>query len=409
MRYSIFNTTIDKGEYLILYNSLSGALLKLSKKKIDDAKDILIQKGFLVEDNENEVLSYKYIYYNQIFSKKSLDITIAPTTDCNLCCPYCFEEGNKHKEYMDDITLNAIAKYIISKKERTIELTWFGGEPLLCYDKIVKLNDLLISNNVSFTTSIITNGTLFTDDKIKLLNQLNIQQIQITLDGEQENHDKKRFFRKNQQGTYTLILSNIEKILKNTSITLFLKINVDKENLVSCKELMEFLHEKFQEYLNNGTLKISSNYIRNITNFEGCEKCITKEEYLNFYTKVEHNQLSIPQLCLPCPLRVQSHIVIGPDGSIYKCLEFIGNKAKSIGNINSFSISVSKLAKYALKYEPFEDPECQKCSILPICGGGCPNERELKAFGKRESICPSIKKEFATILENVLKEEERKS
>lgn len=409
MRYSIFNTTIDKGEYLILYNSLSGALLKLSKKKIDDAKDILIQKGFLVEDNENEVLSYKYIYYNRIFSKKSLDITIAPTTDCNLCCPYCFEEGNKHKEYMDDITLNAIAKYIISKKERTIELTWFGGEPLLCYDKIVKLNDLLISNNVSFTTSIITNGTLFTDDKIKLLNQLNIQQIQITLDGEQENHDKKRFFRKNQQGTYTLILSNIEKILKNTSITLFLKINVDKENLVSCKELMEFLHEKFQEYLNNGTLKISSNYIRNITNFEGCEKCITEEEYLNFYTKVEHNQLSIPQLCLPCPLRVQSHIVIGPDGSIYKCLEFIGNKAKSIGNINSFSISVSKLAKYALKYEPFEDPECQKCSILPICGGGCPNERELKAFGKRESICPSIKKEFATILENVLKEEERKS
>ncbi|TCO94382.1 uncharacterized protein EV202_10581 [Bacteroides heparinolyticus] len=409
MRYSIFNTTIDKGEYLILYNSLSGALLKLSKKKIDDAKDILIQKGFLVEDNENEVLSYKYIYYNQIFSKKSLDITIAPTTDCNLCCPYCFEEGNKHKEYMDDITLNAIAKYIISKKERTIELTWFGGEPLLCYDKIVKLNDLLISNNVSFTTSIITNGTLFTDDKIKLLNQLNIQQIQITLDGEQENHDKKRFFRKNQQGTYTLILSNIEKILKNTSITLFLKINVDKENLVSCKELMEFLHEKIQEYLNNGTLKISSNYIRNITNFEGCEKCITEEEYLNFYTKVEHNQLSIPQLCLPCPLRVQSHIVIGPDGSIYKCLEFIGNKAKSIGNINSFSISVSKLAKYALKYEPFEDPECQKCSILPICGGGCPNERELKAFGKRESICPSIKKEFATILENVLKEEERKS
>lgn len=36
-------------------------------------------------------------------------------------------------------------------------------------------------------------------------------------------------------------------------------------------------------------------------------------------------------------------------------------------------------------------------------------KRELKAFGKRESICPSIKKEFATILENVLKEEERKS
>lgn len=408
MRYSIFNTTIDKGEYLILYNSLNGALLKINKKKIDEAKEILIQKGFLVEDSDNELLFYKYIYYQKIFSNRNLNITIAPTTDCNLCCPYCFEEGNKHKEYIDDITLNAIAKYIISKKDKKIDLTWFGGEPLLCFDKIVKLNTILVSNKVSFETSIITNGTLFTDAKIEQLALLNIQNIQITLDGEKEWHDKKRFFLKNKKGTYNLILSNIEKILNRTSITLFLKINIDKDNIISCKKLVELFNNKFREYIDRGTLKISSNYIRNITNFEGCEKCITEEEYLNFYTKVEHHQLSIPKLCFPCPLRAQSHIIFGPDGNIYKCLEFVGNKSKSIGNINTYSISISKLAKQALKDDPFEDSECKKCSILPICGGGCPNNRELNISGGKKRICPSLKKELLTIIENTLKEQEEK-
>lgn len=409
MKYSIFNTTIEKGEYLILFNSLTGALLKIKKDKIEDAKELLIQKRFLVEDNDNELHFYKYIYYNRIFSNRSLDITIAPTTDCNLCCPYCFEEGNKHKEYIDDATFNAIAKYILSKKDKKINLTWFGGEPLLCYDKIVKLNEILVSNKVSVKTSIITNGTLFTNAKIEQLNQLNIQNIQITLDGGEEDHNQKRFFSSNKKGTYHLILSNIENILKRTTVTLFLKINIDKRNIISCKELIEFLNNKFREYIDRGTLRISSNYIRNITNFDGCEKCITEEEYLNFYTKVEHHQIPIPHLCLPCPLRAQSHIIIGPDGSVYKCLEFVGNKSKSIGNINTFSISISKLANQALKYDPFEDSECRKCSILPICGGGCPNNRELKALGKRDSVCPSIKNELCTILENELKKQEELS
>jgi len=409
MKYSIFNTTIKKGEYLILFNSLTGALLKINKNKIEDAKELLIQKGFLVEEDANELHYYKYIYYNRIFSNRSLDITIAPTTDCNLCCPYCFEEGNKHKEYIDDATFNAIAKYILSKKNKKIDLTWFGGEPLLCYDKIVELNKILTSNKVSFKTSIITNGTLFTNTRIEQLNRLNIQNIQITLDGGEESHNQKRFFSSNKKGTYHLILSNIENILKRTTVTLFLKINIDKENIISCKELIEFLNNRFREYIDRGTLRISSNYIRNITNYDGCEKCITEEEYLNFYTKVEHHQISIPHLCLPCPLRSQNHIIIGPDGSIYKCLEFIGNKSKSIGNINTFSISISRLANQALKYDPFEDSECRKCSILPICGGGCPNNRELKALGKRDSVCPSIKKELCTILENELKKQEKLS
>lgn len=404
MKYSKFNTIIDKSDHLLIYNSLSGALLKINKEKIKEAEDILCKKGILVEDDKNENLLYKYIYYRKLFSSKELYLTIAPTTDCNLCCPYCFEEGNRHKEYMDDETLNSIIQYIISKKNRKIHLVWFGGEPLLCHKKISTLSEELTSNEINFSASIITNGTLFNDSIIKNLPNLNLSNIQITFDGNKDKHNKKRFFQ-NHKSTFDLIIKNVDKLLKGTNIQLIVKMNIDKENISSCKELLTLLNDKYKSYIDNNRLKIKSNYIRNRTNFEGHEKCLTEDEYLHFQNQIEHKNINIPNLCYPCPLRNQNDIIIGPDGSIYKCLEFIGNKSKSIGNIKNFSISISKLAEHAFAYDPFEDQECKDCSILPICGGGCPNDRALKAVGKNISLCPSIKRNLPTIIENMFNEQ----
>lgn len=403
MRYSKFNTIIDKKEDLIIYNSLSGALLKISKDKIEDARNILIEKGILIENDKDETILYKYIYYQRIFSNKIINITIAPTTDCNLRCPYCFEGENKHKEYMDNETIDSITKYLISKKGREIHLTWFGGEPLLCFDKIIELTDKLNSNDIHFSASIVTNGTLLNDPIVERLYKLNLNNIQITFDGEKDIHDKKRFF-KNGKGTYDLIIKNIDNILEKTTIPLILKINIDKTNYKSCTKLFALLKNKYSSYIERNRLKISSNYIRNITNFEGND-CLTEYEYLNFYTQVEQRQIPFPNLCLPCPLRNRSDIVIGPDGSIYKCLEFLGNKSKSIGNIKKLSISISKMAECALSYDPFEDKECMNCAILPICGGGCPNNRAKKALGEDISLCPSIKRNLPIIIENMFNEQ----
>ncbi len=397
MKHSKFNTVVEKIDNLLIYNSLSGALLKIPKNKIKEYENILCKEGFLVEDDKDELLTYKYIYYKKLFENSGLHLTIAPTTDCNLCCPYCFEEGNKHKEYMDQEVSDSIIKYIISKKDKNIHITWFGGEPLLCFNRIVDLSNNLADNNVHFRASMITNGTLFSDNIIDKLPSLNLSSIQITLDGERLEHNQKRFF-KNKMGTFDVILSNVTKLLENTSIHVVLKINIDKDNINSYLELVGSLTTKYDKYITTNQLTILNNSVKNRTDFKGCTKCLSEDEYFEFRTKVLHENIPIPHLHLSCPLRHSGNLMIGPDGNIYKCLEHIGDKSQSIGNIKNYSISISKMAKLALSNDPFDDIECSNCAILPICGGGCPIDRASKASGKSISLCPFIKANLSTII-----------
>ncbi len=102
---------------------------------------------------------------------------------------------------MHDDVADAIVKYLISKKAHKINITWFGGEPLMNFKEIERISSSLMNNGVMYAASIITNGTLFTKGMIEKLDEYSIKSVQITLDGKQPQHDKKRFFA-NGKGTY---------------------------------------------------------------------------------------------------------------------------------------------------------------------------------------------------------------
>lgn len=64
---------------------------------------------------------------------------------------------------------------------------------------------------------------------------------------------------------------------------------------------------------------------------------------------------------------------------------------KAIGNIKNHQISIQKTADYTFQYSPFDDEECKKCAILPICGGGCPIDRAKKHNVLMRCVNPAIK------------------
>lgn len=74
-------------------------------------------------------------------------------------------------------------------------------------------------------------------------------------------------------------------------------------------------------------------------------------------------------------------IMIGPDGELYRCQRTMGNRKNAIGDIYAGSFfSTSELSLI----RPLDDSCLSNCNLLPICFGGCPNERRK---GKALTYC----------------------
>jgi uncharacterized protein len=72
----------------------------------------------------------------------------------------------------------------------------------------------------------------------------------------------------------------------------------------------------------------------------------------------------------PCHVHHENAHTIGPDGSLYACPGFTGEKALSTGHIGGHSDPWRDSNKR--KFDTL-DPwkECGDCAYMPICAGGC--------------------------------------
>lgn len=245
-----FSFTINKKnkKYTILFNSLYGSITLLPKslqESFGDKKIIetLRKNRHLIDDNINEIDLIRSQNKLQRFNERTLELTILSTLWCNLNCIYCYE-GNKKKKTMSDEDIEAIYNYICTKikKINALSLLWFGGEPLLEIEKIRRLSKKLIlltqKNNVKFCNSIITNATLLDENNRKALSESGIKNMQVTLDGPPEVHDRRKPTL-NGSGTFDTILNNLMYAVKQFDISV--RINIDKTNINYVKDLIDIL------------------------------------------------------------------------------------------------------------------------------------------------------------------------
>jgi uncharacterized protein len=64
---------------------------------------------------------------------------------------------------------------------------------------------------------------------------------------------------------------------------------------------------------------------------------------------------------------------VDPFGNLYKCWMDIGSFEHSVGrleNTGEVKYNQVEILKW-LSYNPFNDNDCAKCKILPLCVGGC--------------------------------------
>jgi len=212
MKLSRYNHFINKNDKLYVYNSNSGAFAQTDKKFKEICEKVQADKNYtskgklfaemkrsriIVDNDTDELQEIVDLFVKAKQDDENLIFTIAPTLNCNFNCPYCYE--NKTKTMLDDTQVWQLIDFIKSELEgkKRLGITWYGGEPLLAFNIIKTMSKELIefckTNKIDYSAMMITNGYLLDISVILDLIDCKVTRVQITLDGNKEYHDKKRF------------------------------------------------------------------------------------------------------------------------------------------------------------------------------------------------------------------------
>ena len=89
--------------------------------------------------------------------------------------------------------------------------------------------------------------------------------------------------------------------------------------------------------------------------------------------------------------------VIDCDGNLMKCWAELGNKPHIVGSLQEPE-SWGKLVPGPLETrDPFDDGECLRCSLLPVCMGACPILRHSRRQDGIK-VCPPYKGRFEGVI-----------
>lgn len=388
MKFSIYNSIIPltKNSKLI-YNALSDQyvvfkstmeLNNIEKQFDTELYRELIKRKHLVDDRIDEITLLKD-KIRQINSEDGYyDLIINPTLDCNFHCWYCYEKHIKGSK-MDVLTLNKVKILIdnIIKEKKHLEyfhLSFFGGEPLMYFEKTVKpiiehFSQVCQRKDVSYDISFTSNGYLFTEDMLPIFKQNKINFFQITLDGCEEEHNKVRFISRGK-GSYDVILKNI-KILLKEKMAVTLRINYTAKNINGVRSILNdltdidpeqklYLSIDFQRVWQDGDLEYS---IEDIL-------VETMEIFKKGGFDVSRRRASTVER--PCYADRECQVLINYNGDVFKCTarDFRPERREGFLNENGEIIWENDALEKRLNVK-LKNEHCLSCRVAPLCCGGC--------------------------------------
>jgi len=395
MKKSRFNLLVEKNEeHALLFNFYSRGFLELSRANYEKFENLNfspedellkgLKKGFFIQDDDVDELAM-FDARNKVlrYSTSHSTLTIVPTSDCNFSCEYCFSV--KKKEYMSQKTENEVIEFFEKgvNKIRSFHVCWFGGEPLLAKTTMDRLSREFIrrceESKVPYSSILVTNGYLLTKENIDWLKEIKVEQLQVTLDGDEAIHDRRRKLL-NGGSTFRVIMDNLRNAAGNFRI--IIRVNFDKNNVEKVRELLPVL-EKYgiQD-------KVSVYYGSIISIAEVCKdyesNCLDIDTVGNILLDFHKDALDKNQkyVSFPFPLTMlggcgamkPGNFIIDPQGYLHKCLNTVGTNQENIGHVSQQLQMTPRLAWW-LTWDPIKEKECKECQVLPLCGGGCPYTR----------------------------------
>lgn len=380
-----------------------------------EAFDLLTEHGFLVPDKAADRSALDAYFATYTKDSSELHITVLTTLQCNFACDYCFQgdhgDYNKFAEKMSLETAGKVADWIVRELDRVrperLVLLFFGGEPLLnvpvMYELASRAWTASQERGVHMQSSIITNGLLLTPEIVDRMLEYGLGGVKITLDGDRDTHNRMRPLR-GGQGTFDRIVENIRLVADKVPIAI--GGNFDETSADSYPALLDFLSAQefagklskvnFKPIIANppapkgmpgvlplipvnangkplgGTCMTSAGRGGGVGS-AGCGSCNVLDEKMTFLRdETRKRGFDTPSGVPggPCHVHMKHAHTIGPDGSLYACPGFTGEKALSTGHIDDRKESWRESAREQFeRLHPWD--ECGDCAFIPVCAGGC--------------------------------------
>ncbi len=362
--------------------------------------DELLEKGYIV-DAAAEDKTFKAEYLSFIDNRETDEIQIfyVPTYACNFACSYCYQEGYSHDKNEKPLeVIDAFFSYIDKEfAGRRKYITVFGGEPMLpdplTREKIGHI--IKNANDRNLSLAFVTNGYTL-ESYVPMLQMASIREVQVTLDGPAEVHDKRRMLR-GGKGTFSEIADGINAALR-ADIPINLRAVIDRDNLPSLPALAEFAVS--QGWTNNKLFKtqLGRNYELHYCQADENRLYDRLTMYADLYELIKKNPVimqfhrpaySISRFLfdngeMPEPLfdscpGCKTEWAFDYTGNIYSCTATVGKSGEELG---TFYPSVTRKEEIIEEWQERDVTaisECADCSLKLACGGGCASVAKNKS------------------------------
>jgi len=293
------------------------------------------------------------------------------TYGCNFACPYCYEQQHRTNARL---SIEQIDKVFALYDDEIKDIGFFGGEPLLPGNmEIIKY---IISKAPNATYSIITNGYYF-KEYLELLSTVNVVNLQITLDGNRDQHNRTRILA-NGKGTYDEVMESIKLSLQHGFPTT-VRMNVSANNIDGCLETKKYIEDQLW---GNDNLMFEIQPIFQASHDEHNQlysSLFNDDVETTNKNKILENLPPISNLLynnVPLRPRVKAcgaecyYRFYDPYGDIYSCIASVGDRRKRIG---TYWPELSYEEHSFLNRDITTIPECKNCQYALVCGGGCAN------------------------------------
>jgi uncharacterized protein len=242
--------------------------------------------------------------------------------------------------------------------------------------------------------TIVSNGYLLDAGMAGRLKELGISQAQVTIDGPEDVHDRRRKLRSGR-GTFRRILDNLSETTRILNVSI--RINVDKDNIDSACEVIDILRRR--EILSRVKVHFAQVKSSGAVCADIRDRCYEDEDFsrtlVDIYSRLIESgvkEVDYPRVFTGasfCGALADGYYVVSATGQLFKCWEELSDDAgKSVGDI--FSSHLEDYQKKNLEayraWNPYEMAECRDCGILPICMGGCP-VHGMKNPGAIRGVC----------------------